>query len=279
MQEEMMAGVERRDMDRRGWDALLHILRGLDGLTLAFSGGVDSRFLAHAALHAGVPVSLVHVSGPHVGQDDTAYARQCAADWGVAMQILDLDPLTLPEVASGDRQRCYACKSFLFGRIRMVAPGVLCDGSNISDAEQFRPGMRALRELGVRSPLAEAGLDKNAIRKLARITGLHRPLQQSRACLLTRLPYGMPPNRELLTRVDEGEQAVEGVLRDAGYGDVTFRLRVCGESRFELHVGLNSISAELTDLLRRSLHASGFSSTPIRSIENISGYFDRVKTL
>ena len=274
----MTGGSEGRD-DVDGWGALLRILRGLGGLTLAFSGGVDSRFLAHAALHARVPLRLIHVSGPHVDPADTAYARQCAADWGVALQVLDLDPLALPEVAAGDRQRCYACKSFLFGRIRTISEGVLCDGSNASDAGQFRPGMRALRELGVRSPLAEAGLDKDAIRALARRTGLDRPLQQSRACLLTRLPYGMSPSRELLARLAGGEQAVEAALRDAGYNDVSFRLRVCGENRFELHVGLNPISGQLTDMLRRSLRALGFSSTPIRSMETVSGYFDQVKTL
>ena len=274
----MTGGVEGRD-DVDGWGALLRILRGLGGLTLAFSGGVDSRFLAHAALHARVPLRLIHVSGPHVDPADTAYARQCAADWGVALQVLDLDPLALPEVASGDRQRCYACKSFLFGRIRVIAEGVLCDGSNASDAGQFRPGMRALRELGVRSPLAEAGLDKDAIRALARKTGLDRSLQQSRACLLTRLPYGMPPTRKLLASVAGGEQAVEGVLRDAGYDDVVFRLRVCEKNRFELHVGLNPISGELAEMLQRSLHASGFPSAQVHSMEKISGYFDRVKTL
>ena len=279
MTEDMTVGADLPEKDARSWNTLLHILRELGGLTLAFSGGVDSRFLAHAALHAGVTLELIHISGPHVDPGDTAYARQCAVHWGVALQVLDLDPLILPEVASGDRQRCYACKSFLFGRMRMDARGVLCDGSNVSDAGQFRPGMRALRELAIRSPLAEAGLDKEAIRTLARMTGLHRPRQQSRACLLTRLPYDMPPSRELLARLAGGEQIVDSVLHDAGYNDVAFRLRVCGENRFELHVGMNPISGELTDILQRSLHASGFPSVQVRSMKTVSGYFDQEKTL
>jgi uncharacterized protein len=279
MAEEMTDGFAGCEMDADGWGALLHNLRGLGGMTLAFSGGVDSRFLAHAALCAGAPLKLVHVSGPHVAPSDTAYARQSASDWGVPLHVVNLDPLALGEVASGDRQRCYACKFFLFSRIRMMAEGVLCDGSNASDAGRFRPGMRALRELGVRSPLAEAGLDKDAIRTLARRTGLDRPWQPSRACLLTRLPYGMAPSRELLARLAGGEQIVEDVLRDAGYDDIAFRLRVCGENRFELHIGLNSVSRDLADMLRISLHAAGFSSILVRSMDRVSGYFDQAKTL
>ena len=262
----------------KSWEGLLALLRSLDHMTVALSGGIDSRFLTHAAQRAGVPLSLVHVSGPHVAAAETAYALAWAAGLGLEVRVLELDPLGLPEVASGSRERCYACKTLLFREILRVAKGVVCDGSNISDAGQFRPGMRALRELGVRSPLAEAGLGKDDIRDLAGRTGLAWPGQQSRACLLTRLPYGVPPRAELLDRLADGEAGVEDVLRQAGYGDASFRLRALEGGVMELHLGLASLSDELRELLTVSLRNTGFASTRIRCMSDISGYYDRVKS-
>lgn len=261
----------------QSWYDLLSRLKDLGCLTVAFSGGVDSRFLVHAALHAGVPVRLVHVSGPHVAPADTSFALAWADGRGVAVRVLELDPLGLPAVAAGEKDRCYACKSFLFRQIRNVAEGVLCDGSNASDTGQFRPGMRALHELGIVSPLAGAGLSKDMIHTLGQETGLERPDQQSRACLLTRLPYGMSPQRELLVKLAEGERVVEGVLRLAGYGETPFRLRVGQHGSCELHVALASLPSRLTELLGNSLHEIGFSPVPIRCMSNISGYFDRTQ--
>ena len=275
-----MADDERSELagsSMQRWDDLLSRLEGLGGLTVAFSGGVDSRFLVHAALHVGVPVRLVHVSGPHVAPADTSFALAWAQGRGVAVRVLELDPLGLSAVAAGDKDRCYACKRFLFEQIRDVAEGVLCDGSNASDSGQFRPGMRALHELGIVSPLAGAGLSKDMIRALGQATGLERPEQQSRACLLTRLPYGMSPQRELLVKLAEGERVVEGVLQLAGHGETPFRLRVDQHGRCELHVALASISPRLTDLLGNALHEVGFSPVPILCMSNISGYFDRTQ--
>ena len=252
------------------------LLRGLGPMTVALSGGIDSRFLAHAARHAGIPLRLVHVSGPHVAAAETAYALDWAAGLGLGVRGLELDPLGLPEVASGSRERCYACKTFLFREILRVAEGVTCDGSNVSDAGQFRPGMRALRELGIRSPLAEAGLSKDDIRDLAARTGLDRPNQQSRACLLTRLPYGLPPRADLLARLASGEADVEGALRQAGCGEASFRLRVLEGGNTELHLGLSSVSGELRKLLTVSLRNTGFASSRIRCMSDISGYYDRI---
>lgn len=259
------------------WEALLARLKRLGPFVVAFSGGVDSRFLAHAALHAGADPLLVHVRGPHVAPTETAYALHWARGLGLEVRILDLDPLSLPEVAVGGRERCYACKSFLFreiGEIARRSPGALCDGSNASDATTFRPGLRALRELGVLSPLAEAGLTKDDIRRMGRRTGLEWPGQQSRACLLTRLPYGMPPDVALLARLAEGERVVEEMLHKSGLRDVPFRLRVSATDRPELHVAAATLSRELTQLLACVLRDVGFPISTVHCMSEVSGYFD-----
>ena len=259
----------------QAWSALLAFIRGLGPLTVACSGGIDSRFLAHAALRAGVSVQLVHVSGPHVPPADTAYALSWAESCGLTAHVLELDPLTLPEVAAGGRDRCYACKSFLFSRITAVASGRVCDGSNASDATEFRPGRRALQELAILSPLAEVGLTKDMIRSLARETGLARPDQRSAACLLTRLAYGLTPDRIVLARLAMGERAVEETLRAAGHAEVPFRLRRCETGGFELHLGLRDSSTELLSALEKALCGAGFPRTPVLCMEGVSGYFDK----
>lgn len=243
-------------------------------MVLAYSGGLDSRFLAYAALCAGVGVELVHVRGPHVAAADTAFALDWAGQQGLSVQTMWLDPLPLPEVAGGSKDRCYACKRFLFDAIRKNCTGFLCDGTNASDLRLFRPGQRALKELGVRSPLAEGDLTKDAIRLLAGHVGLSRPDQQARACLLTRLPYGVAPGIKILDTLARAEAAVESVLMDAGCIDSPFRLRMMENGRFELHLGLEAMSHELGEELGRCLRREGLVGTSVRLMQKVSGYFD-----
>jgi len=262
--------------DDFAWDDLIGLLGEIGPLTVACSGGIDSRFLAHAGLQAGVPVELVHVCGPHVAPEESEYALAWAAGRGLGVRQLRLDPLHLPEVAAGSKERCYACKRFLFEQILSVATAPVCDGSNFSDAKGFRPGWRALLELGIRSPLAEAGLTKDMIRDLARRTGLARPDQQARACLLTRLPYGRTPDPSLLARLAEGERIVEEALTMAGYDEFPFRLRLCDTGCPELHLGREIDSPLLLLGLNEMLQTEGFSSIFVRVVPELSGYFDRI---
>ncbi|SFL35458.1 uncharacterized protein SAMN05421830_101755 [Desulfomicrobium norvegicum] len=258
------------------WDSLIGRLREVGPVTVAFSGGIDSRFLAHAGLLAGVSVELVHVRGPHVAPEESEYALAWAASMGLPWKLLRLDPLHLPEVAAGSKARCYECKRFLFEQILSVATAPVCDGSNASDARQFRPGRRALLELGIRSPLAEVGLTKDMIRALARKTGLARPEQQARACLLTRLPYGLAPDARLLARLAAGERAVEEALQAAGHEEFPFRLRLGDRGCHELHLGREIHSSRMLCMLEEVLLAEGFSRIAVRCVSQLSGYFDRM---
>lgn len=249
---------------------------------LAYSGGLDSRFMAHAAQKTGFAPLLLHVRGPHVPPTETAYARRWAAWRGLPLRELTVDPLSLPAVASGARDRCYACKFTLFSRLLEVAEGLpLCDGTHASDAQGYRPGRKALDELGIRSPLALAGLTKSDIRELGRLTGLEQADQSARPCLLTRLDYGMRPTPELLSTLSRGEQAVAETLRLA-FGEHTpdFRLRLTGAERWELHLRPRSERRELPPPLEKRLaralkDAADVRVTRIAVLDSLSGYFDR----
>lgn len=217
-------------------ESVLGVLAAGNRFALAYSGGLDSRFLAHAAQRFGFEPVLLHIVGPHIPPEETDYARHWAASRELAYEELPADPLDLALVASGDRRRCYACKRNLFSLLKARTDLPLCDGTNASDAGQYRPGIRAVEELGILSPLASAGLTKADIHRCAALTGMEDPEQKARPCLLTRLPYGMKPERSLLAGLAAGERAVHGVFASAGLPGPDFRLRLVDAERLELHV-------------------------------------------
>lgn len=247
---------------------------------LAYSGGVDSRFAAHAAQKMGFAPLLLHVRGPHIPEAESVYARRWAAERDLPLHEIMISPLDLPAVAAGTRKRCYACKYMLFSRLRDMAAGLpLCDGTHASDAQGYRPGRTALEELHVYSPLAQAGFSKANIRHLGRLTGLEDSDQSARPCLLTRLDYGLRPSPEILSMLANGEDAVSGVLRAAFEETPDFRLRLTAPERWELHVRLPK-SHELPlslkqDLTRILLEAAHVHVAHIAVLETLSGYFDQ----
>lgn len=246
---------------------------------LAYSGGLDSRFLAHAARRSGFEPVLLHIVGPHIPPEETAYARDWAALRKLAYEEIPAEPLDLPLVASGDRRRCYACKRNLFSLLKRRTRLPLCDGTNVSDAGQYRPGMQAVRELGVLSPLALAGLAKADIHRCAALTGMEDPGQKARPCLLTRLPYGMKPERSLLVGFAEGERAARAVFASAGLLEPDFRLRLVAAGRLELHVPPGPVlsPAVCGELVRCVSEAAPQLPPPrVVRVETLSGFFDRL---
>ena len=259
-------------------------LHSLRSICVALSGGLDSRFLCREALQLGIGVQALHVTGPHIPARETAWTEHWAALNKLPLTLVAADPLDDPLVAENSRERCYHCKKALFAVLqKATGDTTLCDGTNASDADGYRPGLRALREAGIVSPLAEAGLAKTDIRALARESGMDRPEQAAQPCLFTRFNYGIRPTCKDFAALDTAEAAVEQVLRThslfvaEGVAEVIpFRLRIIQPGETALHLRL----AALPDAAKKDLHvalaAHGFEKAHIVPLTRLSGYFDGV---
>lgn len=195
---------------------------------VAFSGGADSAYLLYAAVKAGANVKAYYVKTAFQPQFELEDAKKLAGELGTPMQVLPLDILCDQAVTANPPDRCYHCKKRIFSAIRAAAAqdgfSVLLDGTNASDDAGDRPGIRALKELSVRSPLREAGLTKAEIRRLSKEAGLFTHDKPAYACLATRIPTGETITAEKLRRTEWAETYLAGLgLRD-------FRVRAMGNT-------------------------------------------------
>ena len=195
---------------------------------IAFSGGVDSAYLLYSAVQSGVCVKAYYAKTAFQPVFELEDAKKLANQLGVDMEILSLDVLSVPHVAENPSNRCYYCKQALFSAISAAAGKdgftLLLDGTNASDQVSDRPGMKALRELCVRSPLRECGLTKPEIRRLSKEAGLFTHDKPAYACLATRIPTGDAITPEKLARTENAE----GFLHSLGLRD--FRVRTLGDT-------------------------------------------------
>ena len=191
---------------------------------LGLSGGVDSAYLLYAGLRAGADIRPYFIKTAFQPAFELADAGRLCAALGVPLTVIELDALACEAVRQNPPDRCYHCKKRLFGalaaRARADGLSLVLDGTNASDDADDRPGMRALSELFVRSPLRECGLTKPEIRRLSREAGLPTADKPAYACLATRVPAGQALDPALLLRIEQAEKA----LFLLGYSD--FRVRV-----------------------------------------------------
>lgn len=193
---------------------------------LAFSGGTDSAFLLWAAARYGAQVRAYFVKTSFQPAFELRDAERLARELSMPMTVVEADILAVPGAVENGPERCYHCKRALFTRLTEAARAdgfsLLIDGTNASDDAGDRPGMRALRELSVRSPLRECGLTKEEVRRLSREAGLFTWDKPAYACLATRIPTGTRISRETLEAVEQAEDALSAL----GFSD--FRVRVFG---------------------------------------------------
>ncbi len=254
-------------------------LAALDGAVVAFSGGVDSSLLlklAHDAL--GERALAVTISMESMPLADKGRAVDLARRIGVAHEVIEM-PFD-SALANNPRERCYLCKTRLFSHLKSLAAErglvAVLEGSNADDLKDHRPGLAAVRELGVLTPLADAGLKKDRVRSLAQSLGLPNWNCPSSPCLLTRLPYGAEVRVDDLRRID----AAEMTLREMGFR--AFRVRAHGELA-RIEVAANEQSRFLVPTVRSAvlarLRGLGFAHVTVDLEPHRSGGYDRLQSV
>lgn len=201
-------------------------------MVVAFSGGADSSLLLKLACEAteqcGSRVYAITMQTELHTLEDLQVAKKVAKETGAFHIVLHVDELKEAGIEDNPVDRCYRCKKLLFTRMReeaeRIGAGVLLEGTNADDLKVYRPGLKAIRELGIKSPLAEAGFTKAEVRALAGEYGVSVAKRPSTPCMATRFPYGTRLTRENLKRAEDGES----YIRSLGFYNV--RLRVCGET-------------------------------------------------
>lgn len=204
-------------------DRLDTILNELKTLVVAFSGGVDSSYLVyHAKKLKNVNLIAVTVRTPYIPKREINEAIEFAATHGIIHRIIDVPFQEI--IRHNPVDRCYLCKKILFNKIIDFAKEnnyrFVADGTNADDKGEYRPGLKALKELEIRSPLAEAGITKNDIRELARKEGLSIWDKPAMACLLTRIPYETEITEVVLKMIEDAET----LLFEKGYPGTRVRV-------------------------------------------------------
>jgi uncharacterized protein len=194
-------------------------------VALGFSGGADSAYLLYAGIRAGADIGVYFVKTAFQPRSELEDARRMADELGVVLRVIGGDVFAFPEIVANPPDRCCHCKRALFSRIKAWSSAdgyrLVIDGTNASDRFEDRPGMRALRELGIRSPLRECGLSKDEIRRLSREAGLFTWDKPAYSCLATRIETGIGITAEALEKVERAEEALHGM----GFSDLRVRLR------------------------------------------------------
>jgi len=218
------------------YERLKKIIEEMGSIVIGFSGGVDSTLLLKVA-HDILKDKVIAVIGKSETYPEEEFneAIKLAEFIGARYKIVTTEETDNLKFAENPPDRCYYCKTELFSKLKEIAKaeGIrwIADGTNADDVKDFRPGLRAVKENNIRSPLLEAGLTKNEIRELSRLLGLPTWDKPSFACLSSRFPYGMPIDREKLKKIDKAES----FLRKLGLK--VFRVRLIDENTVRIETG------------------------------------------
>ena len=253
-------------------------LRGLGRVLVAYSGGVDSAYLAWAAHRVlGSNVLAVIADSASLARTQLADAIAFASEQGIPLEVVTTSELDRPGYARNDGQRCYHCKDELFSVMEQLrserAFDAIAYGINVDDQADFRPGQMAAAQHHVAAPMLKAGLRKQEVRELAHAAGLRIWDKPASACLSSRIEYGRPVTREALDVVERGEEAIRAL------GFCQFRVRHHGEivrieiARAELHRALDpAMAAQFTAIFKAlgfqfvTLDLEGFRSGSMNSL-------------
>lgn len=249
-----------------------------DGVALAFSGGCDSALLlaalARLRREKNFPLLAVHIQTPLQTTAEAERCRVLAERFQVKLVTVSPDVLALPAVCKNQRDRCYHCKKMLFSEICREAAAckipVVIDGTNTDDCKEYRPGRQALKELGIVSPLAEAGFTKKQVRQLAAMYDLEEADLPASACLATRFPYETSLTEQRLKQVELAEDFLHTLIPGP------IRIRVHGDMA-RIEVEKQNFSAVLTahERITEQLKIFGFDTVTLDLAGFRSGSFDR----
>ncbi len=273
----MMKNSLSQTCSKELWSKAEHLealLRQLQPGLAAVSGGIDSRVLLEVILASGLDFQPVFFSGPHMSSLEANNCLEYLGARAGKYRVLELDPLQDEAVRNNDPQRCYHCKLNVFSQALQLGHSLgrdfIVEGTQGDDAFSYRPGKQALVELGIRSPLYEAGLGKREIRSLAREMGLPHPEQASRPCLLTRFAYHMRPSHYMLQLLGSAEDFLQGL------GLHEFRIRVLPQEGFVLQIARSeqALYDKNASAIHSRLRTSGLVPYEILVTDTISGFFD-----